>query len=128
MRLSWRDSIATICVAIGVVIYGAWVAGAGLPGLGEPVGVAIAILGLGVAASISAVVPGFSELLHGSKRYLAAASILGLVALGAGACTIAGADAGIGLAVLILSTVALWAISTLRHLGFPSSRQHALHA
>jgi hypothetical protein len=128
MRLSWRDSIATICVAMGVVVYGAWVLGSGLPGLGEPVGVAIAVLLLGVVASISAVVPGFTELLRGSKLYLVAASILGLIAFGAGVCTIAGADASMGLAVLVLSTVALWAMSTLRHLGVPRSRHHLQRA
>jgi hypothetical protein len=128
MRLSWRDSIATVCVAIGVVIYGAWVVGSGLPGLGEPVAVAIAVLLLGVAASVSAVVPGFTELLRGSKLYLVAASVLGLLALGAGVCTIAGADASTGLAVLVVSTVALWGMSTLRHLGVPRSRHHLQRA
>lgn len=128
MRLSWRDSIATICVAIGVVIYGAWVVGSGLPGLGEPVSVAIAVLVLGVAASISAVVPGFTALLRGSKLYLSVASVLGLIAFSAGVCTIAGADASTGLAVLVLSTLALWGMSTLRHLGVPSSRQHLQRA
>ena len=50
MPLSWRDSIATILVAIGVVVYGAWVMGSGIPGLEEPAGVASAVLALGVAA------------------------------------------------------------------------------
>jgi len=127
MHVSWRDSIATVLVAIGVVVYGAWLVGPGLPGFVEPVGVALAVLALGVAASISAVVPGFGELMHGSKSYLAATSALGLLAFGAGACTILGGAAGSGLAVLVLSTVALWAMSTMRHVGFGRSSQHLQH-
>src|SRR5512143_3469781 len=124
MSLSWRDSIATTLVAIGVVIYGAWIVGVEIPGLAEPVNIALAILVLGVAASISAVVPGFDELLHGSKPYLAGASILGAVALGSGVWTIAGGGAATGLAVLIAATVVLWAMSTMRHAGVAGPRQH----
>jgi hypothetical protein len=124
MSLSWRDSIATILVAIGVVVYGAWVVGSEIPGFSEPAGVAIGVLVLGVAASISAVVPGFSELLRGSKLYLAAASALGVVALGAGVWTIAAGGAAAGLAVLVLATVVLWAMSTMRHVGVGRPRQH----
>ena len=124
MPIPWRDSIATILVAIGVVIYGAWVVGSAIPGFREPAGVAVAILVLGVAASMSAVVPGFSELLRGSKLYLATASGLGVVALGAGVWTIAVGDAAVGLAVLVLATVVLWAMSTMRHLGVGRPRQH----
>ena len=128
MALSWRDSIATVLVAIGVVVYGAWVVGSGIPGFGEPAGVAIAVLVLGVAASISAVVPGFNELLHGSKPYLAAASALGVVALGAGVWTIAGGGEAVGLAILVLATVVLWAMSTMRHVGVGRPRQHLQHS
>jgi hypothetical protein len=128
MRLSWRDSIATLFVAIGVVVYGAWMVGSGIPGFSEPAGVAIAVLALGVAASVSAVVPGFNELMHGSKAYLAAASALGLLAFGAALWTIFGAAAGPGLAVLVLATVALWAMSTMRHVGVGRPRQRLLHS
>ena len=124
MHLSWRDLIATALVAIGVVVYGAWVIGPGIPGFVEPASIAIAILVLGVAASVSAVVPGFDELLHGSKPYLAGASVLGAVALGAGVWTIAGGGAATGLAVLIAATVVLWAMSTMRHAGVAGPRQH----
>lgn len=123
MPLSWRDSIATILVAIGVVVYGAWVVGPGIPGFVEPASVALAVLVLGVAASISAVVPGFDELLHGSKPYLAGTSALGVVALGAGVWTIAAGGAAAGLTVLVLATVALWAMSTMRHVGVGRPRQ-----
>ena len=124
MRLSWLDSIATLLVAIGVVVYGAWMVGSAIPGFREPAGVAIAVLVLGVAASLSAVVPGFNELLHGSKVYLAVASALGVAAFGAGVWTVIAAEKAAGLAVLVLATVVLWAMSTMRHVGAGSPRQH----
>lgn len=124
MRLSWRDSIATILVAIGAVIYLAWVVGSAIPGFTEPVAIAIAMLVLGVAASMSAVVPNFAELLRGSKLYLVSASALGVIALGAGVWTIAGADAYWGLAVLVVATLLVWAMSTTRHVGVGSPRPH----
>lgn len=124
MRLSWRDWIATILVAIGAVIYLAWVVGSAIPGFTEPVAIAIAMLVVGVAASMSAVVPGFTALLRGSKLYLVSASALGLIALGAGVWTIAGADPYVGLAVLALAMLLMWAMSTMRHVGVGSPRQH----
>lgn len=115
MRLPWHDGIATLCVAIALVVVGAWAIGAALPGFGDVSAVAIAVIVLGVAASISAVVPGFEDLLHGSRLYLAAASALGLLALAAGLWAFVGGEAA-GLAGLILATVALWAMSTTRHM------------
>jgi hypothetical protein len=44
----------------------------------------VAVLALGFAASASAVVPTFSQLLHGSKTYLSITSLIGLAALAAG--------------------------------------------
>lgn len=128
MSLSWRDAIATALVAIGVVIYGAWVVGTEIPGFSEPVNIALAVLILGVSASISAVVPGFDELLHGSRPYLAIASALGLVAFGAGVWTIAAGGAATGLAVLVVATIVLWAMSTMRHVAMRRPRQGLLHS
>ena len=122
MRLPWRDSIATILVAIGAIIYVAWLLGSAIPGFSEPVAVAVALLIVGVAASASAVVPGFGELLRGSRLYLVSASALGFVALGAGVWTISGADANVGLGVLTVATLLLWAMSTTRHLGVGNPR------
>ena len=124
MRLSPRDWLATGLVAIGAVIYLAWLAGFELPGLTEPAGVAIALLVVGVGASLSAVVPGFAGLLRGSKAYLATASVLGLVALGAGVCTIFGAEPYTGLATLTVTTVLLWAMSTMRHTAAVGPNAH----
>lgn len=116
MPTLWRDSIATLLVALAVVIYGAWALGLAIPALTTVEVIAVGILVLGVGASISAVVPGFGELLHGSRTYLAATSLLGVVALAGGIYAIATGEA-IALAILALATVILWAVSTARHLG-----------
>ncbi len=116
MPLPWRDSIATLLVAVGVVVYGAWALGLAIPGLATVEAIAVGILVLGVAASVSAVVPGFGELLHGSRTYFVGTSILGAIALVGGIYAIATGDS-MALAILALATVVLWALSTARHVG-----------
>ena len=112
----WRDAIATFLVAVGVVLYGAWALGYALFGITTVGAVALAVLVLGIAASVSAVVPGFDEMMHGSRLYLVATSAVGLVAFAAGVYAVAlgGTEA---LAVLVGTTVILWAVSTARHVG-----------
>lgn len=116
MRLPLRDALATLFVAISLIVYVAWAVGAAFPGFSAVSAVAIVVLALGVAASMSAVVPGFTELLRGSRLYLATASVLGLVALGTGVWALLAGEA-IALAGLVMASVALWAMSTMRHMG-----------
>ena len=112
MSIPWRDRIATLVVACASLIYLLWAVGA----LGDVSagGVAIVVLVLGFVASASAVVPGFAELLAGSRPYLALASLGGLVALVAGILTIINTTDET-LVVLVIATVALWAAATIRH-------------
>jgi hypothetical protein len=113
----WRDGLATVFVAIGLVVYGAWVTGGGILGLDSVGAVSLAVLGLGVAASASAVLSGWDELMErGSRLYVFGASGLGGLALGAGLWAIFGRDPA-GAAVLVAATAALWAMSTARHVG-----------
>lgn len=112
MKLDVRDRVATLLVAAAMLIYGLWRAGVA-SGIG-PVAVAIAILGFGFVASASAVVPGFAALVRGSRAYLAAASLVGLVALVAGVLTVVNATEDT-LLVLSVATLALWTAATLRH-------------
>jgi hypothetical protein len=116
MRLPWRDALASLFVAVCAIVVVAWAIGTGLPGFDDVRAIAIVVLVLGVAASASAVVPGFVELLHGSRAYLAAASALGVAALAAGAWALVSAEPA-GLALLAAATVVLWAMSTMRHMG-----------
>jgi hypothetical protein len=116
VRPTSRDAVATGFVAISIGLFGAWALGIDLPGFGAVAAVAAAVLLLGVAASASAVVPGFAELLHGSRLYLTVASAFGLLAVGAGIYALVAGEAA-ALTVLVAATVAMWAMATARHAG-----------
>jgi hypothetical protein len=110
-----RDVFATVLIGVAVLLYMAWAAGVAIPWLADVKPVALLVLLLGVAASMSAVIPGWDELVHEWRLYFAAASVVGLVALVAGVWAIvAGEPAALGLMVLV--TVVLWAMSTFRHI------------
>ncbi len=115
MRLPWRDASATLFVALGVAIYAAWALGSPVPGFGSPGSIAVAVLVLGLAGCAPAVIPGFDELLHGSRTYLALAAALGLIAMVSGVWCLVTGDA-VALGILVAATVVLWAVSTVRHL------------
>jgi hypothetical protein len=114
MSMSLRDRIATLLVASAALLYVLWLVGP-LAGLAAG-SVAIIVLALGILASASAVVPGFSALLSGSRLYLVLASVGGLVALACGVVTVAQATEGT-LAILVIVTIGLWAAATVRHLA-----------
>jgi hypothetical protein len=126
MRLPLRDALATLLVLASLLVFAAREMGMPLPGFGEVSAVAVAVLALGIAASMSAVVPGFAALLHGSRLYLVTASVLGLVALGAGLWAVFGGEAA-ALGALIAATVALWTMSTLRHVAVNRPQQRIIH-
>ena len=74
MRFPRRDVIATGLVAIAGVIYLLWAIDFSVPGMSGTRASGIVILACGFAASASAVVPTFDQLLHGNKAYLAVTS------------------------------------------------------
>ena len=114
MTLQKRDLIATVLVAVAGVLYLLWLSDVTLPGMDNTRMTGVAILGLGFAASATAVVPGFDELIHGNKIYLAVMSLLGVVAL-IGAVTVLVAASEVGLTVVVVTMVVLWAIATIHH-------------
>lgn len=126
MRLPMRDAIATLFVAVGLLIAATWALGLEMPGFTSVTAVAAAVLLLGIAASASAVVPGFADLLHGSRMYLAVSSGLGAVALVAGLVALSGGEP-LALAALVLATAALWAMATARHVARPGPMEHPRH-
>ncbi|HET9648649.1 MAG TPA: zinc ribbon domain-containing protein [Microlunatus sp.] len=113
MRLPKRDIVASGAVAVAVGLYALWLAGAAPFGMSTRI-TGLVVLVLGFVASASAVVPGFTQLLHGGKAYLAVTSVLGLGALAAGIVTLWSADSA-ALAALTGLLVLLWAISTTHH-------------
>jgi hypothetical protein len=126
VRLASRDALATGFVAISLGVFGAWALGIDLPGFGAVAAVALAVLLLGIAASASAVVPRFAELLHGSRLYLALTSAFGLLALAAGLYALI-AGAGAALTLLVLATMAMWIMATARHSGLLQREPRTRH-
>lgn len=120
MNLTWRDGIATVLVAAAAVVYGLWILGT-VGGLTAEA-VAVIVLGLGFLASALAVVPGFARLMGGSKAYMATASLIGVAALVGGILTVVNGTEET-LAVLVLSTLVLWGLATVRHAT--SGERHA---
>jgi formate/nitrite transporter FocA (FNT family) len=115
MRVSWRDGLATLFVGVGACFYVSWLSGAEVTGVSGTKVVGAVILGLGLAASVTAVVYGVGAgLLHASKTYLVIASLVGLTALVAGVAVLVTANE-IWLGALMGATVVLWLISTVRH-------------
>lgn len=114
MRVDRRDVVATVFVVAGALVYLLWLADRPVPGLTSARAVALFVLGTGVAASASAVVPSFQQLMHGSKTYMAVASLIGAVAAVAGiVAVVRQTDAMLGL--LVATTAVLWVIATVRH-------------
>lgn len=109
-----KDIIATALVAAAVVLYVLWLADAAPPGMSDVRVTGAVILGLGFVASAVAVVPGFDQLVHGNKVYLAGTSLVGLVALIAGVVMLTSAS-GSALAVVMGAMVVLWAFATAHH-------------
>jgi hypothetical protein len=114
MRLTWRDGLATVFVLVAAILYALWLGGIEVLGMGVQ-GLGGVVLGLGVAASVTAVVYGVGAgLLKAPKVYLAIASLIGLVALAAGVITLVNASEPM-FNVLVVATVALWVMATVRH-------------
>jgi hypothetical protein len=119
-RLTWRDGVATILVGAGVALYLIWLSGSELIG---PRALAATIFGLGLAASVVAVVYGVGAgLLRAPRLYLALSSLIGLVALVAGIIAITSVNEAM-LATLVVTTVVLWLMATIRHAAPDMVRQ-----
>ena len=114
MHLPKTDVIATGLVAVAGLLYVLWAIGSALPGMNSTRATGVAVLALGFAASASAVVPGFSQLLHGSKTYLAVTSLIGVVAVIGGVQMLI-TGSGTGLAVVMAAMAVLWLIATIHH-------------
>ncbi|HEX4980682.1 MAG TPA: hypothetical protein VFV63_03250 [Ilumatobacteraceae bacterium] len=114
MRIPTRDKIATVLVALAVVVYVLWGTGSALPGMDGVRVTGLVVLVLGFVASASAVVPGFDELWHGSKLYLAGTSLIGLVAFAGGVVMLVGASE-VALGVVMAAMILLWMIATIHH-------------
>lgn len=114
MNVSKKDEIATGLVAIAGVLYLMWVTDSSPAGLSDVRATGTLILALGFAASATAVVPSFDQLLHGNRVYVAVTSLIGLVAVIGGVLMLV-AESSSGLAVVMGAMVVLWLIATIHH-------------
>ena len=115
MRITWRDGVATVLVAIAVVLYVLWLAGIEVVGASSVKALGAVILGLGLVASVIAVVYGVGRWAGCPPRvYLAMASAIGLLALVAGVAVLVTANE-VWLGTLVAATVVLWPMATVRH-------------
>lgn len=117
MRLTWRDGVATLLAAAVVLVATSVVQGWEWPLLGSyrAGSVAILILGMGMCAT------GNSATQSGSMKdpYVATTSALGFVTLGIAIWAIV-ANTETSMIALVVSTITLWAISTIAHaVGYP---------
>ena len=114
MKLHKRDLVATGLVVSAGVIYLLWLLDSVPTTMSGVRATGAVILVLGFAASATAVVPSFDQLLRGSRVYLAVTSLLGLVALIAGVLMLVEASET-ALAVVMVAMVAMWLIATIHH-------------
>ena len=114
MRLPKTDIIATVLVAAAGLLYLLWAIDSTLPGMSSTRATGVAVLALGFAASASAVVPMFGQLIHGNKTYLVITSLIGLAAVAAGVQMLITAS-GTGLTVVMAAMAVLWLIATIHH-------------
>lgn len=127
MHLTWRDGVATVFVGAGVVLYGLWLAGTTVPGFASGRAVAALVFGLGLAASVTAVVYGVGAgLLRAPKTYLVFSSLIGLAALIGGVIALVNGNEAM-LATLVGTNGALWLMSTLRHAVTSETRSDAIN-
>ena len=114
MRLPKQDIIATVLVAAAGFLYLLWAVGSAPLGLSGTRATGLVVLGLGFAASASAVVPNFDQLIHGNRAYLAVTSLIGVAALIAGILMLlAASDTALGVLMAAMGT--LWLIATVHH-------------
>lgn len=114
MRLTGRDAIATALTAGLVALYTAHLAGVGLPLVAGPRALAVVVILLSLAAHVACAGVAGDEPVRFGRAFFTVAFLLGLIAFVAGlAAVITGS--GLLLAALVVSTVALWAVSMVRH-------------
>lgn len=122
MYLRKRDLIATGLVIVAGLLYLLWAIDSALPGMSGTRVTGAAVLALGFAASASAVVPTFDQLIRGDTAYLALTSLIGLAAFAAGIQMLVTAS-GAGLTVLMAAMAVLWLIATIHHSLLAKTRQ-----
>lgn len=117
MRLTMKDWLATLFVAVAAGLYALWVSGTAMSGVSaRTLGAIVFVLGFAACTSdrdAMADVYGAGARRHAPWAYVVAASLLGAVALLAGVITLVSGGEGM-LATLVIAMVVLWVMSTVR--------------
>jgi hypothetical protein len=119
MHLTWRGGIATLFVGAGAVVYVLWLSGTVAPDMSARTLGAI-LFGLGWAACVTnqnqmASVYGVGGRRRAPMAYVVIASGIGAGALVAGVIAVVTGNEAM-LATLVVAILALWAMSTVRHM------------
>jgi hypothetical protein len=128
MRLTWRDGVATLAVALATAGYLLWVTDTAFTSTSTRV-VALVVLALGAVGCTATgdrmeAMYGASDHDRAPRWFLVAATTAGVLALGSGLVAIIAASESM-LAILVAAMVALWVLATVRHLS--SGLAHPVH-
>jgi hypothetical protein len=118
MRLSWKDGLATVLVAVAVVAFAVWSAGASIAGISGR-GLVVAIFLLGIAGCYTA--QSHFETVYGANgttrppvAYVVLVSAVGALATVAGVVALI-VGGGLAVTTLLLAMIAMWILATVRH-------------
>jgi hypothetical protein len=119
MRLTWKDAVATLVVGGIVAVYVAFLNGTSAWLISSVRGATTAVLVLGFAGGCA--LGGLAEAYRGAKprtalAFAQMATDLGMVALAAAIVGLITGGAA-ALAVLVMATIALWVVATVRHVS-----------
>ena len=118
MRLTWKDGLATVLVAVAVVVFAVWSAGASIAGIsGRGLVVAIFLLGIGgcyTAQSHFETVYGVNGTTRPPLAYVVLVSAVGALATVAGILALI-VGGGLAVTTLLLAMIVMWILSTVRH-------------
>jgi len=117
-RLTWKDGLATVFLAVAVVVFSVWSAGASIAGISGR-GLVVTIFLLGIAGCYTAqsqfeTLYGANGTTRGPLAYVALISVLGALATVAGIVALIGGG-GLAVTTLLLAMVAMWVLATVRH-------------
>ena len=128
MKLTWKDAVSTVFMAAIVVIYAAFLNSTTAWLISSARGTAAAVLVLGIVGGCC--MSAAAEQYQGkrARAYTSFASVLGATALVAGVIALITAST-VALAVLVVATLALWLVATVRHAftrpAVPGGSRHA---
>jgi hypothetical protein len=114
MRLTWKDSVSTVFMAAIVIIYVAFLNSTTAWLISSARGTATAVLVLGMigGCAMSTAAEEYQD--PQARAYTGIASLLGTTALVAGVIALITAST-VALAILVIATLALWLVATMRH-------------